>query len=77
MDRVAVHLGHNQRHLGIHAPVAALVDDYATSLDRPRHKFLGDLIRRAADGQVDASERLRSQFFNRVVPACKRYLLTG
>ncbi len=65
-DRLGIDLGHDQRHLGIHPPIAAFVDHQAAALDRPGGKVAGHFVRRAADGQIDPLERRGRQFFDGV-----------
>ena len=75
--RLGIDLGHHQRHLRIHPPVSALVDDHAVALDSPRAKLCRHGIRRAADRQVDAIKRLRAHEFDRVPFALERECLAG
>ena len=70
--RVGIHFGHDQRHLGVHPPIAAFIDHHAAALDGPGGKIAGHFVGRAADGQIDAVERLGRQFFDRVLPAGER-----
>ena len=67
-DVLRVDLGDDQRHLRVHAPVAALVDHHATAPDRLGDEVAGDVVGRAGDGQIDAVERLGPEFLDRVLP---------
>src|SRR5688572_29016658 len=66
-DGFGVHFRNDERHLWVHAPVAALVDDDAAALDGPGDKILRDRIGRAADRQYDAFERLGLKLLNAVL----------
>ncbi len=66
-SRFGIDFGNDQRHLGIHPPVTAFVDDHAVALHGPGTEFLGDRIGRAADGEIDVVERFRSQQFDLVL----------
>ena len=69
LNGLGIHFRNHQRHLGVHPPVAAFVDDDAAALDGPGDEVLGHRIGRAADRQVDALERLGRQFLDRVLLA--------
>ncbi len=66
VDGLRVHLGNDQRNLGIHPPVAALIDHDAAALDGPGDEVAGHFVGRAADGEVDADEGVGHQFFDHV-----------
>jgi hypothetical protein len=68
-NRVRVDLRNDQRHVGIHPPVPAFVDDDATALDGPGSEIAGDLVGRAADGEIHAVERFGFELFDRVFAA--------
>ena len=60
-DGLGIDLGDDERHVGVHAEEGALVDDHRAALDGPGHELRGDLVGRAADGDVDADERVGPQ----------------
>ncbi len=66
---LGIHFRNHQRHLRVHPPVAAFVDDDAVALDGPGDEILGHRVGRAADRQVDAFERLGRQLLDRVLLA--------
>ena len=77
IDGLGIHLGHDQRHFGIHPPIAAFVDHHAAALDGPGSEVAGHLVGRAADGQVDAVESRRRELFDRIRPAGELDRLAG
>ncbi len=66
-----IHFGNDQRNLGIHPPIAALIDDDAAALDGPGGKVAGHFVGRAADRQIDAAKGLGRQLFDHVLLAAK------
>ena len=73
--RFGIHFGNHQRHLGLHPPIAAFIDDDAAALDGPGRKIAGHFVRRAADRQIDAVERFGSELFDRMLLAGERTVL--
>src|SRR4051794_28781262 len=64
---VRIYLGNDERHVLVHSPVAAFVDDDAAAFFGPRDEIFGDGVRRAADREVDALESLGLEFLDRVL----------
>ena len=62
---VRVHFRNHERHFRVHPPVAAFVDHDAAALHCPGDEILGDGVRRAADREVDALERLGLELLDR------------
>ena len=62
-----IYFGNDQRHFGVHAPVAAFVDDDAAALDGPGDEFFGDFVGRAADGDIDSVKGIGLELFDGVL----------
>lgn len=62
---VGIDLGHDQRHFGVHSPIAALVNDHGALIDGPRSKLGRHLIRRTGDHQIDICEYAGLKRFDR------------
>ena len=55
-DRLRIDLGHDQRHIRLHAEARGVVDDYGAGLCRTRRKHLRHLGARRREHDVDAAE---------------------
>ena len=64
-NRMAVDLRNHQRHVGIHPPVAALVDHHAAAANGVGNEVAGHLVGRAADDEVHAVENRPLQLLDR------------
>ena len=60
-DLARVHLGHDQRHVGLGAELGAVVDGDHAARRRQLDPLAGDRGRDVEDGDVDAVEELRRQ----------------
>ena len=75
LDVLAVDLGHDKRHIGLHAESARVVHDHAAGLGGDGCEFLRDASAGAKQRDVDARERIFGQFLDRHVVAAKFQLL--
>ena len=64
LDVVGIDLGHNQRHLGIHAEGVAVVDHDGAALDGLGQQLLGDIVTGSAEYDVAALKGLGASLFD-------------
>ena len=58
VERLGIDLGDHQRHLGVHAPEARVVDHHRAGLDQLRRPLGADRAARRREDQVEALDRL-------------------
>ena len=63
-QRVGVHFGHDERHVGVHAPGAGVVDNDGPGLGGDRAVFPADGSRRARQDDIDAGKRFGPDWFD-------------
>ena len=64
LDVVGVDLGHDQRHLGVHAEGMAVVDHDGAALDGFGQQLLGDIVAGSAEYDVAALKGLGASLFD-------------
>ena len=64
LNVISVDLGHDQRHLGIHAEGMAVVDHDGAELDGLRQQLLRDIVAGSAEYDVAALKGLGASFLN-------------
>ena len=64
LDVIGIDLGHDQRHLGIHAEGVAVVDHNGAALDGLGQQFLGDIVAGSAEYDVAALKGLGASLLN-------------
>ena len=64
LDVVGVDLGHDQRHLGVHAEGMAVVDHDGAALDGFGQQLLGDIVAGSAEYDVAALKGLGASLLN-------------
>ena len=64
VDMIRIDLGHDQRHLGIHAEGMAVVDHDGAELDGLRQQLLRDIVAGSAEYDVAALKGLGASFLN-------------
>ena len=64
LDVVGVDLGHDQRHLGVHAEGMAVVDHDGAALDGLGQQLLGDIVAGSAEYDVAALKGLGASLFD-------------
>ena len=64
LDVVGIDLGHDQRHLGIHAEGVAVVDHDGAALDGLGQQLLGDIVTGSAEYDVAALKGLGASLFD-------------
>ena len=64
LDIVGIDLGHDQRHLGIHAEGMAVVDHDSAALYGLGQQFLGDIVAGSAKHDVTALKGLGASLFD-------------
>ena len=64
LDIVGIDLGHNQRHLGIHAEGMAVVDHDGAALDGLGQQLLGDIVAGGSEYNITALKGLGASLFD-------------
>ena len=64
LNVIGIDLGHDQRHLGIHAEGVAVIDYDGAALDGLRQQLLGDIVAGGAEYDVAALKGLGASLLN-------------